>query len=199
MVVGTVRPEVTNGPFLSHKGTEQERRRAGNHGIPPKTASQPAHGVVGTQVFSDSRRHPLQIAKNWQPVVSIGHLASSVPHTVRLCVKSERSVTSGLANDAKGKGTSSEPARPKVPMRRTGADSSVIARKRSNARGAKGAGHRRWERANWQQEEPPFLDGRRRSSLGGTSRMMREYHVRICERLGVKLSGPTRHGVVFVH
>jgi len=132
-------------------------------------------------------------------VVSIGHLASSVPHTVRLCVKSERSVTSGLANDAKGKGTSSEPARPKVPMRRTGADSSVIARKRSNARGAKGAGHRRWERANWQQEEPPFLDGRRRSSLGGTSRMMREYHVRICERLGVKLSGPTRHGVVFVH
>ena len=23
--------------------------------------------------------------------------------------------------------------------------------------------------------------------------MMREYHVRICERLGVKLPGPTRH------
>src|SRR6516162_6636728 len=61
-----------------------------------------------------------------------------------------------------------------------------------NARGAKGAGHRRWERANWQQEEPSFLDGRRRSSFGGTSRMMREYHVRIRERLGVKLPGPTR-------
>src|SRR5215469_7448235 len=70
---------------------------------------------------------------------------------------------------------------------------SVIARKRGNARGAKGAGHRRWERANWQQEEPSILDGRRRSSFGGTSRMMREYHVRICERLGVKLPGPTRH------
>src|SRR5215472_7459902 len=97
-----------------------------------------------------------------------------------------------LSDDAKGKGTSSEPARPKVPMRRTGADCSVIARKRGNARGAKGAGHQRWERANWQQEEPSFLDGRRRSSLGGTSRMMREYHVRTCERLGVKLPGPTR-------
>src|SRR6267143_599828 len=35
--------------------------------------------------------------------------------------------------------------RGKVPMRRVGADCSVIARKRGNARGAKGAGHRRWE------------------------------------------------------
>src|SRR5215467_8697818 len=103
-----------------------------------------------------------------------------------------RTELENLSNDAKGKGTSSEPARPKVPMRRAGADCSVIARKRGNARGAKGAGHRRWERANWQQEEPSFLDGRRRSSLGGTSRMMQEYHVRICERLGVKLPGPTR-------
>src|SRR6516225_9407002 len=103
-----------------------------------------------------------------------------------------RTELENLSNDAKGKGTSSEPARPKVPMRRAGADCSVVARKRGNARGAKGAGHRRWERANWQQEEPSFLDGRRRSSFGGTSRMMREYHVRICERLGVKLPGPTR-------
>jgi hypothetical protein len=78
---------------LSHKGLR------GNHGIPPKTASQPAHGVDGKQVFSDSLRHPLQIAKNWQPIVSIGHHASPVPHTVRLCVKSERSVTSGLSGE----------------------------------------------------------------------------------------------------
>src|SRR6516225_11512442 len=103
-----------------------------------------------------------------------------------------RTELENLSNDAKGKGTSSEPAGPKVPMRRAGAECSVIARKGGNARGAKGAGHRRWERANWQQEEPSFLDGRRRSSFGGTSRMMREYHVRICERLGVKLPGPTR-------
>ena len=36
-------------------------------------------------------------------------------------------------------------------------------------------------------------NGRRQHSGGGTSRMMREYHVRICERLGVKFPGPTRH------
>src|SRR6266567_9046726 len=33
--------------------------------------------------------------------------------------------------------------RPKVPMRRRGADCLVVAMKRGNARGAKGAGHRR--------------------------------------------------------
>src|SRR6266508_760037 len=36
------------------------------------------------------------------------------------------------------------------------------------------------------------FSGRRQPSRGGTSRMMREYQVRICERLGVKLPGPTR-------
>jgi hypothetical protein len=34
-------------------------------------------------------------------------------------------------------------ARPKVPMRRRGADCPVVVMKRGNARGAKGAGHRR--------------------------------------------------------
>src|SRR5262249_33311286 len=36
------------------------------------------------------------------------------------------------------------------------------------------------------------FNGRRQPSRGGTSRMMREYQVRICERLGVKVPGPTR-------
>ena len=35
----------------------------------------------------------------------------------------------------------------------------------------------------------PMFNGRRQPSRGGTSRMMREYHVRICERLGVKFPG----------
>src|SRR5215471_19315099 len=102
-----------------------------------------------------------------------------------------RTELENLSNDAKGKGTSSEPARPKVPMRWAGADCSVIARKRGNARGAKGAAQtlRAGQLATGRSL---FLDGRRRSSFGGTSRMMREYHVRICERLGVKLPGPTR-------
>ena len=38
----------------------------------------------------------------------------------------------------------------------------------------------------------PGLDGRRQPSLGGTSRMNREVHVRFCERLGVQFPGPTR-------
>ena len=49
-----------------------------------------------------------------------------------------RTELENLSGDAKGKGTSSETVRPKVPMRRAGADCSVIARKRGNARGAKG-------------------------------------------------------------
>ena len=39
----------------------------------------------------------------------------------------------------------------------------------------------------------PMFNGRRQPSIDGTSRMMREYQVRICERLGVKFLGPTRH------
>ena len=59
-----------------------------------------------------------------------------------------------LDGDAKGKGTSGETARPKVPMHRRGADCFAVAMKRGNGRGAKGAGHRRWDRVNRQREEP---------------------------------------------
>jgi hypothetical protein len=38
----------------------------------------------------------------------------------------------------------------------------------------------------------PIISGRRQPSGDGTSRMNREAHVRICERLGVKFPGPTR-------
>src|SRR5437588_9005776 len=38
----------------------------------------------------------------------------------------------------------------------------------------------------------PMFNGRRQRSRGGTSRMMREYQVRICEWVGVKAPGPTR-------
>src|ERR1700732_196454 len=47
-------------------------------------------------------------------------------------------------------------------------------------------------------ESGPLATGGARSSrkaaafIDGTSRMMREYQVRICERLGVKFPGPTR-------
>ena len=39
-------------------------------------------------------------------------------------------------------------------MRRRGADCLVVVLKRGNACGAKGAGHRRWDRGNRQREEP---------------------------------------------
>ena len=42
-----------------------------------------------------------------------------------------------------------------------------------------------------------MFNGRRQPSRGGTNRMMREYQVRICERLGVKLPGPTRHKATY--
>src|ERR1035437_5822951 len=51
---------------------------------------------------------------------------------------------------------------------------------------------------NWQQEEPAGLGRRRQPSGGGTSRMSREAQVRICERLGVQLPGPTRRPSPFV-
>ena len=48
-----------------------------------------------------------------------------------------------LMGGDKGKGASGRTARPKVPIRRSGTDCLVVALKRSNARGAKGAGHSR--------------------------------------------------------
>lgn len=88
-------------------------------------------------------------------------------------------------------------ARPKVPMRRLGAHCLVVAMKRGNARGAKGVGHQRWIGSTGVGSTGSgrnlIINGRRQPSHGGTSRMMREYHVRICEGLGVQLPGSTRH------
>src|ERR1700722_158609 len=88
-------------------------------------------------------------------------------------------------------------ARPKVPMRRLEAHCLVVAMKRGNARGAKGVGHQRWIGSTGVGSTGSgrnlIINGRRQPSHGGTSRMMREYHVRICEGLGVQLAGSTRH------
>ena len=51
-----------------------------------------------------------------------------------------------LAGDDKGKGASGSSARPKVPMRQSGADCLVVPMRRSNASRGKGAGHPRWDR-----------------------------------------------------
>jgi hypothetical protein len=58
-----------------------------------------------------------------------------------------------LGSDVKGKGTSGGPMRPKLPMHRPGAHCFVVARKRSNSRGVKEAGHPRRNGVNGKPEE----------------------------------------------
>jgi len=54
-----------------------------------------------------------------------------------------RAELENLDGSAKGKSTSGSTARLKVPMGQPGADCSVLAMRRGNARGTKGAGHLR--------------------------------------------------------
>jgi hypothetical protein len=51
-----------------------------------------------------------------------------------------RTELENLVGNDKGEGPSGSPARPTVPMCRTGADCSVVAMRRGNSRGAKGGG-----------------------------------------------------------
>jgi hypothetical protein len=63
-----------------------------------------------------------------------------------------------LIGDVKGKRTSGDPTRPKVPMRRSGSDRPILVMKWGNAHGAKGAGHSRQDRwVNRKLEEPTVL------------------------------------------
>src|SRR6516165_8565443 len=64
-----------------------------------------------------------------------------------------RTELESLVGDDKGKSTSGRTTRLKVPMRQPESHCSIIARKRSNGRGAKGAGHPRQEGVNGQPEE----------------------------------------------
>ena len=96
-----------------------------------------------------------------------------------------------------GRSTSGENHEARVPMRSTGADCSVLATKRGNARRAKGAGHSRRDRwVNRKLEEPAGFDGRRQPLLSGTSRMTRECHVRLCvqERLACSVGRQAYRG-----
>jgi hypothetical protein len=88
-----------------------------------------------------------------------------------------------------------KPASLKVAMLTSGMDCSVVALKRGNARGARGAGHPLDDTltvANRRRDEPWSHRGRRRPSLGGTSRMTGDRLVRICEGSRVKFLRSTR-------
>jgi hypothetical protein len=68
----TIRPEVTNGPFLSHKGTERERRCAGFAGFRRERRLSLRTSVTGNRWFPTGYATTLQIAENWQPIVFLG-------------------------------------------------------------------------------------------------------------------------------
>jgi hypothetical protein len=78
-----------------------------------------------------------------------------------------RAELENLAGDEKEKGPSGGSARPKVPMRQSGADSLVVPMKRSNVRGGKWVTRVEINLVNWQQEEPADFGGRRQPSMGG--------------------------------
>src|ERR1039458_4931762 len=85
--------------------------------------------------------------------------------------------------------------RPKVAMLTSGMDRSVVAMKRGNARGARGAGHPLYDPfivANRQRDEPLGCSGGRQPSSGGTSRMTGDRLVRICEGSREKFPRSTR-------
>src|SRR5439155_22002900 len=97
-----------------------------------------------------------------------------------------------LTGDAKGKGTSGSnreaestdaPERGGLP--RSSDDAAVMAVERRGWVTAVGSGQPATGGTR-------HYNGRRQPSRGGTSRMMREYPVRICEGLGVEFPGPTR-------
>ena len=72
-----------------------------------------------------------------------------------------RAELENLVGDDKGKGPNGRTVRPKVPRHPPGADCSVVARNRGNARGgAKGAGHSR--------RDLPESTGNQRNSLIAT-------------------------------
>src|ERR1700730_17135148 len=102
-----------------------------------------------------------------------------------------RNLRTRFAN-GNGKGTSGSPVRPKVPTRKPGTNCFVVARKRGNSRGAEGGRSPSVRLSQRVTGGTHCLAARRQPFRGGTSRMNREIHVRLCERLRGKFPRPTR-------
>ena len=137
-----------------------------------KPGAGPTSGISSVDVLIPTERHP-----------------ACRQREARSGCRTERE---NLAGDAKGKGTSGanrEAESTDAPGRGGLPRSSVEA---GQCPRSKGAGHRHWVGSTGNGRNPT-INGRRQPSRDGTSRMMREYHVRICEGLGVKFPGPTRH------
>jgi hypothetical protein len=115
-----------------------------------KTASCEVQGDERKQTFDEASKKPWSTSKPR----SSSCLGISMDNThlraMRCPVYRRRDPDPGscmelenLTGDVKGKDTSGRTTRSKVPMRRSGADSSVVVMKWGNAHGAKGGGHPR--------------------------------------------------------
>ena len=140
-------------------------------GPPAKPGGDPSSGISSGDVL---------IPTEWHPACR--------QREARLGYCTERE---NLTGDAKGKGTSgsnreaeSTDALERDGLPRSSDEAAVMP-------WSEGGGSPKLNRTNRQREKSK-LNGRRQPSNGGTSRMMREYQVRICERLRVKCPGPTR-------
>ena len=137
-----------------------------------KPGADPSSGISSEDVLIPTERHPACRQREARPGF--------------------RMERENLAGDAKGKGASGSnreaestdaPERDGLPRSSDEAGVMLVERRgRVIAVGRESTGNRR----------SPIFNGRRQPSRGGTSRMTREYQVRICERLGVKFPGPTR-------
>ena len=137
-----------------------------------KPGGDPSSGISSVDVLIPTERHPACRQREARPGF--------------------RMERENLDGDAKGKGTSGanrEAESTDAPARggllRSSAEAGVMPVERREQAiaiwlGSTGNGRN------------PMFNGRRQPSCDGTSRMMREYQVRICERLGVKFPGPTR-------
>jgi hypothetical protein len=135
--------------------------------------------------------------------ISLGD-ALRLPKRHPACRRREAQSGSGmerenLAGDAKGKGASGSnreaestdaPERGGLP--RSSDEAGVMLVERRGRVIAIGTGQLASDQTG--NGKNPIYNGRRQPSCDGTSRMMREYQVRFCEGLGVKLPGSTRHG-----
>ena len=103
-----------------------------------------------SELLMRHRNRSLEDIKTGAPPLSGKSMAVTYLLAMRCPVYKQRDFHLGfdtelenLIGGGKGKGTSGSSARLKVPIRRSGTDCLVVALKRGNARGAKGAGHSR--------------------------------------------------------
>ena len=135
-----------------------------------KPGADPSSGISSVDVLRPTERHPACRQREARP---------------GSCAEREN-----LAGDAKGKGASGSNRE---------AESTDAPERGGLPHSSDEAGVMPVERRGWViafeigstgNGRNPIFNGRRQPSCGGTRRMMREYQVRICERLGVKFPGP---------